>query len=306
MNILHIKYALEVARLGSLNKAAETLLIAQPNISRSIKELEASLGITIFSRSAKGMELTADGEEFISYAKAILQQIEEVETRYKNQTPKRPRFSVCTPHSYYTAKAFSVLSGAPEAKEAELCYRESFTNKAIEAVANRDFNLGIVRYCTESDSAFKQAFEERSLSYELIGEFCYVLLMSKDNPLAELQAISCDELSKYTEISYCDTSLGALTLPRPLSDELSYIPKGKICVFGRAEAYEALENSPHTFMWASPVDEQLCSKYGLVMHRLEGNTKSFKDMLIHRQNYKLTVLDNLFITALCEARRQCF
>ena len=75
MNILHMKYAVEVARLGSLNKAAETLLIAQPNISRSIKELEADLGISIFSRSAKGMVLTPDGEEFIGYAKSILKQI---------------------------------------------------------------------------------------------------------------------------------------------------------------------------------------------------------------------------------------
>ena len=75
MNILHMKYAVEVARLGSLNKAAEALMIAQPNISRSIKELEADLGITIFQRSAKGMVLTPDGEEFMDYARDILHRI---------------------------------------------------------------------------------------------------------------------------------------------------------------------------------------------------------------------------------------
>ena len=75
MNILHMKYAVEVARLGSLNKAAETLMIAQPNISRSIKELEADLGITIFQRSANGMVLTPDGEEFMDHARDILQRI---------------------------------------------------------------------------------------------------------------------------------------------------------------------------------------------------------------------------------------
>ena len=64
MNILHMRYAVEVARLGSLSKAAETLMTAQPNISRSIKELEGDLGITIFSRSAKGMVPTAEGEDF--------------------------------------------------------------------------------------------------------------------------------------------------------------------------------------------------------------------------------------------------
>ena len=69
MNILHMKYAVEVAKVGSLNKAAESLYVALPNISRSIKELEADLGISIFNRSAKGMELTPEGEEFIGYEK---------------------------------------------------------------------------------------------------------------------------------------------------------------------------------------------------------------------------------------------
>ncbi len=68
MNLLHMKYAGEVAKLGSMGKASETLLIATPNLSRSIKELEADLGISIFERTTKGMELTPDGEQFISYA----------------------------------------------------------------------------------------------------------------------------------------------------------------------------------------------------------------------------------------------
>ena len=69
MNIIHIKYAVEVANTGAINKAAEKLLIAQPNLSRSIKEFEADLGIAIFDRSSKGMVLTPAGEEFIGYAR---------------------------------------------------------------------------------------------------------------------------------------------------------------------------------------------------------------------------------------------
>ena len=79
MNILHLKYAYEVARAGSLAKASEKLLIAVPNISRSIKELETDLGITIFERTTKGMELTPEGEEFLNFARAILDRIDSVE-----------------------------------------------------------------------------------------------------------------------------------------------------------------------------------------------------------------------------------
>ena len=74
MNLLHMKYVVTVADMGSINKAAEELLVAQPNVSRSIKELEADLGISIFHRTSKGMTLTPEGAEFIGYARNISQQ----------------------------------------------------------------------------------------------------------------------------------------------------------------------------------------------------------------------------------------
>ena len=78
MNLLHMKQALEVAKSGSINKAAEVLLVAAPNISRSIKELESDLGITIFERTQNGMNLTPDGEEFLDFAKSILARLTEL------------------------------------------------------------------------------------------------------------------------------------------------------------------------------------------------------------------------------------
>ena len=79
MNLLHMKYAVEVADTHSLNKAAKRLYVGQPNLSRAIKELESSLGITIFERSSEGVLLTPDGEIFIRHAKSILKQIESVQ-----------------------------------------------------------------------------------------------------------------------------------------------------------------------------------------------------------------------------------
>jgi len=86
MNVLHMKYTVEIARTGSINKASEALLVAQPNLSRAVKELEGSLGIIIFDRSSKGMTLTADGENFVRYAQKILNQIHTWE-------PRRPRYN---------------------------------------------------------------------------------------------------------------------------------------------------------------------------------------------------------------------
>lgn len=107
MNILHLKYAVEVAKTGSINKAAEQLFMAQPNLSRAIKELEADLGITIFDRSAKGMVLTIEGREFINYARQILHQIDEVEHIYKHGKAQKQKFSVSVPRTGYISEAFS-------------------------------------------------------------------------------------------------------------------------------------------------------------------------------------------------------
>ena len=120
MNILHMKYAVEVAKAGSLNKAAENLLIAAPNVSRSIKELEADIGISIFERTAKGMELTPEGEEFINYAKGILNQIEEVENFYKKGSSKKQQFSISVPRACYISEAFSQFSKSLSKDAAEI------------------------------------------------------------------------------------------------------------------------------------------------------------------------------------------
>ena len=85
VNLLHMKHALEVAKAGSLSKASEVLLIAAPNISRSIKELEPDLGIAIFERTQSGMKTTPEGDEFLNFAKEILGQIDAVEHNFSEE-----------------------------------------------------------------------------------------------------------------------------------------------------------------------------------------------------------------------------
>ena len=65
MNTLHFKYAVEVEKTGSISQAAENLFMAQPNLSKSIKELEDTLGIGVFERTSKGVIPTIQGKEFL-------------------------------------------------------------------------------------------------------------------------------------------------------------------------------------------------------------------------------------------------
>ena len=107
MNILHLKYAVEVAKTQSISKAAENLYMGQPNLSRAIKELEESLGITIFKRTSKGITTTPDGDEFLQKARRIVSQVEEVEEIYRNGRVKKQTFSVCVPRASYFSHDYS-------------------------------------------------------------------------------------------------------------------------------------------------------------------------------------------------------
>ena len=304
MNILHMKYAVEVARLGSLNKAAESLLIAQPNISRSIKELEADLGITIFNRSAKGMELTPEGEEFINYAQNILKQIDEVDKIYKNASPRKQKFSISVPRACYISEAFAKFSKCLTNAPAEVFYEETNSQRTVNNVLTKDYKLGIIRYAENYDKFFKSMLDEKGLGYEMIAEFSYVLIMSKDNPLAEKEIITFDDLAPYVEIAHADPYVPTLPLAKVVKDELPDNVERRIFIFERASQFDLLSENPETFMWVSPASQKILDRYGLVQKKCVDNKKVYKDVLIFREGYKLSTLDKEFITALCDAKRK--
>jgi DNA-binding transcriptional LysR family regulator len=306
MNILHVKYALEVARLGSLSRAAETLLTAQPNISRSIKELESDLGITIFNRSAKGMELTHEGAEFIRYASEMLKQIDELESFYKKGSPRRQRFSVSVPRACYISEAFAEFSKSIGKDSAEIFYKETNSERTIKNLIEGDYKLGIIRYAENYDKYFKTMLDEKGLVYELVAEFSYSLLMSRDNPLAEKDEITFDDLVPYIEVAHADPYVPSLPLAKVVKEELPDNIDRRIFIFERASQFDILSENPETFMWVSPTSKKLLDRYGLVEKKCVDNRRVYKDVFIYRKGYNLTTLDKRFITAVCESKRAHF
>ena len=304
MNILHMKYAVEVARLGSLNKAAETLMIAQPNISRSIKELEADLGITIFQRSAKGMVLTPDGDEFIEYARDILHRIDNIEQSYRDGSHKKRKFSISVPRACYVSAALVEFSKNIGDAPVEIYYKETNSKKTIKMLLENEYRLGIIRYSDNYDKYYKDMLEEKGLFYETVAEFSYVLLMSKDNPLSKKETITYEDLSDYIEIAHADPYVPTLSMPKVFREELPDNVDQRIFVFERASQFDLLSENSKTFMWVSPVPPQILDRYNLVQRVCEGNKKVYKDVLIYHKGYKLTKLDKDFISALSDARRK--
>ena len=304
MNLLHMKHAVEVAQSGSLGKAADKLLIAAPNISRSIKELETDLGITIFERTQNGMKLTPEGEEFINFAKEILGQIDAVENFYKAGAPKKQKFSISVPRACYISEAFAKFSKSLSQEDAEIFYKETNSQRTIHNMLNHDYKLGIIRYAENYDRYFKTMLEEKGFQYELVTEFRYRLMMSAENPLAEKEIITFDDLANFVEIAHADPYVPSMPLSKVVKEELPDNINRRIFIFERASQFDILYQNPETFMWVSPAPKSLLDRYNLVMKNCDENQKVYKDVLIYKKGYKLSALDKQFITELCEAKRK--
>ncbi|HBJ18496.1 MAG TPA: LysR family transcriptional regulator [Clostridiales bacterium] len=304
MNLVYLKYAVEVASLGSINKAAEKLYIDQPNLSRSIRDLENSLGVTIFERSARGMKLTADGEVFLKYAKSILGQVDALETVFREGAVHKKQFSVSVPRASYISEAFAAFSKkVSEIDSAELFYKETNSMRTIRNVLEEKYKLGILRYAENFDKYYKEMMEEKGLACELIGEFHYVLLMSRESPLAALPEITYRDLAPHIEIAHADPYVPSLPLSEVKKEELPEVEK-RIFVFERGSQFDLLAENPDTFMWVSPVPKVYLERYGLVQRVCPENRKIYKDLMIYRGDYKLTELDKAFVSELCRVKRE--
>lgn len=316
MNVLHMKYALEVAKTGSLNKAAANLFVGQPNLSRAIKDLEASLGITIFDRSSKGMILTPEGEVFLDYAEKILRQIDEVEQIYRegaNEAKIRQRFSVYAPRAGYISAAFSAFSSMIDrSRPSELEFREATVPEVIRGVLNSECKLGILRFPIESEKYYRELTAEKNLLCETVADFNCVLSFSTVHPFSRLEEISPELLCEHTEAIFANESfapaqgtisVAGVTVTHPVPPLEYPEPKHKILVYDRAGMLELLHNNPDVFAWTGPTPKQWLEHHGLAQKACRGIARKYKDLLIFKSDYRLSSLDKMFITELTKYKR---
>ena len=299
-----MKYAVVIAETKSINKAAELLYVGQPTLSRAIKELESSLGVAIFERSAKGMFLTPDGETFVRYAKTVLEQVDAIEDLFKKGNVSKKRFSVSVPRASYITEALAAFSTLIEKDSpTEIFYKETNSMRTLRNVLQDNYKLGIVRYAENYDKYYKAMMEEKGLEHELVTKFRYVLLMNKNSPLAKKENITYDDLKDKIEIAHADPYVPSLPLAQIKKEELPDNSDRRIFVFERASQFELLSSNEETFMWVSAIPQKLLERYGLTQRICEENRRVYKDVLIYRKDYTLSALDNLFIEQLVKAKR---
>ena len=302
MNIIYLKYAVAVARAGSLNKAAEELYVAQPNLSRAIKELEKELGVVLFERTSKGISLTSDGERLVSYGKKILKEIDDVEAEFREKKGKKTLFSASVIRSEYISRAFAEFcSTLSDDERSEAILTETDNRSVVTNVMEKDSRIGVVGYPSCADKQMKEAFEAKRLSHELVAEYELRVLSSAGGELAKETDLKEEKLSKYTRVAFLNDF--ALPFAAVEADKKVREADKTIYVSDFATMLNLLTAIKNSYAYTPPVTEETLERYNLSLITVGGEKRKFRDVLIYPADYVLSKADKDFITALCTEKR---
>ena len=202
MNINQLKYVIEIAGSSSMREASTKLYISQPALSAGVRELEEELGILIFERTNKGISLTDEGREFLSYAKKTVAQYEILEERYLNKNSDKERFSVSTQHYNFAIKAFTDVIKEMNPDKFIFSIHETKTKEVLEDVRTMKSEVGIVSFSGSNEAVIKKIFKDYQLDFTpLMRRETYVYVW-ENHPFAGKKEVSIDEMQKYPCISF--------------------------------------------------------------------------------------------------------
>lgn len=202
MTLQQLKYAVTAADKGTMSEAANSLFIAQPSLTNSIKELEKELGITIFHRTNKGIIISNEGNEFLGYARQVLQQMNMLEEKYIDNGSHKQIFSVSTQHYSFAVSAFVNLIRTFGNKNYDFTLRETETYEIIEDVSNFRSEVGILYLSNENESVISRIIEKNGLKFDELFTAKPHIFISSHHPLACREVILPDELKGYPFLSF--------------------------------------------------------------------------------------------------------
>lgn len=200
MTLQQLRYVIEIVNCGSMNAAAEKLFVTQPSLSNAVKELEKELGIEIFLRSSRGISLSAEGAEFLGYARQVVEQAELLEQRYTDKKPSRRLFSVSTQHYAFSVNAFVNLIREYNQNEYEFTLRE--THDIIEDVKNLRSEIGVLYLNDFNEKVLLKILRESNLGFHPLFEAKPHVFVSNAHPLSGRASVRLEDLTPYPCLSF--------------------------------------------------------------------------------------------------------
>lgn len=202
MTLQQLKYLVTVADCGNITEAAERLFISQPSLSLAIHNLETEMGVTAFSRTNKGVRITREGEELLSYARQLLEQADIMQEHFGKITDRQPKFSVSCQHYSFAVNAFVELVKQFDADSYDFILRETQTGEIIEDVAQGLSEIGVIYLSEHNEEFLTKLIRRNGLVFTELYKADPHVFISSEHPLAAKDVIELDDLKDYPYLTY--------------------------------------------------------------------------------------------------------
>ena len=202
MTLQQLRYVTAVAETGTITEAANRLYISQPSLTNAIHELEKEMNVVIFNRTNKGITLSKEGEDFLGYARQVLEQAAILEDRYKGSGGGKKQFCVSTQHYSFAVNAFVDLIKTYGQEEYDFSLRETQTYEIIEDVAKMKSEIGILFQNDFNEAVIGKLLKSHDLEFHLLFVAKPHVFISRKHPLAGKDVITNEELEQYPYLSF--------------------------------------------------------------------------------------------------------
>ena len=239
MTLQQLKYAVTVAECGTISAAAEKLFISQPSLTTAIRELESEMGVTIFSRTNRGVIVSREGEEFLGYARQILSQAQLLQERFSGREQGEKRFAVSSQHFNFTVLAFSRLVQNFRGPRYSFHFRETTTYEVLEDVSQLRSEVGILALNEDNERFLRRMFGKLGLEFTELKRVQAELFVSAEHPLAGRRFVTVEDVSPYPCITFEQGEHNGQFFFEGLSAVAAQSHK-TLCVRERATEYQLL------------------------------------------------------------------
>jgi len=300
MNTLTFRYILEVERTRSITQAAENLFIAQPNLSKSLRELEESIGFEIFSRTSKGVIPTEKGMAFIEHARKIVTQLDEIEILSHPEKGHAKGLNIAIPQVCYISDGLSgFISDFDSSGGMEINILQANSMQILREVAEGNVSFGILRFSCEYEKYFYDYFRDKGFRNDILWDFEYGVLMPASNPLSGSACLHGSELENCTEITH-----GSETIPYIGSRKTSRtLSKKHISINDKYDSIELLSGMEDAYMISPPIPSHIMERYNLIWRSLY-NAPRGKDILVCLIGNQYSQLEKKLIDLIFHAKNQ--
>ena len=193
---------IEISKQNSINEAAKRLFISQPSLTAALKSLEQEVGFDIFTRTNSGITLTVKGEEFLGYAKSVVEQYDILDAKYISKDSVKRTFQVSMQHYTFAVNAFMSVIEQYGMDEYEFEVHETRTYDVIDNVRNMKSEIGVLYMNDYNRTVLQKILRDAGLKFTPLFDCSIYAYMSKSNPLAEKKQITMKDLDKYPCLAF--------------------------------------------------------------------------------------------------------